>query len=74
MKGQLLQFVLTVLSHNQTSNSAERLPYYHLTPETLNNVTVVVETPKTLVYGVDQALSTQESNSRHPKYSITNLG
>jgi len=74
IKGQPLQFVVTVLSHQQTSSSADRLPYYHLTPETLNNVTVVMGTPKNLVYGVDQALSTQENNPRHPKCSITDLG
>ena len=74
IKVQLLQFVVTVLSHQQTSNLAERLPYYHLTPETLSNVTVVMGTPKNLVYGVDQALSTQGNNPRHPKCSITDLG
>lgn len=74
IKVQVLQFVVTVLSHHQTSNSAERLPYYHLTPETLDNVTVVMGTPKNLAYGVDQALSTQDNNTRHPKCSITDLG
>lgn len=71
---QLLQFVVTVLSHHQTSNSTDRLQYYHLTPETLNNVTVVMGTPKNSVYGVDQALSTQDNNPQHPKCSITDLG
>ena len=74
IKVQLLQFVVTILSHQQTSTSAERLPYYHLTPETLNIVTVVMGTPKNLVYGVDQALSTQDNNPWHPKCSITDLG
>ena len=74
IKVQLLQFVVTVLSHQQTSNSAERLPYYHLTPETLHNVTVVMGMPKNLAYGVDEALSTQDNNPRHPKCSIADLG
>lgn len=74
IKGQPLQFVVTVLSHHQTSNSTDRLPYYHLTPETLNNVTVVIGTPKNLVKVADQALNTQENNPRHPKCSIIELG
>ncbi|KAL9964534.1 hypothetical protein ACROYT_G028189 [Oculina patagonica] len=71
---QPLQFVVTVLSHSQTSNSTDSLPYYHLTPETLDNVTVVMGTPRGLVKDSDQALSAQESKPQHPKCSITDLG
>lgn len=73
-KGQPLQFVVTVLSHSQASSSADSLSYYHLTPKTLDNVTVVMGTPHKLVKGSGQPLSTQESKQQHPKYSITDLG
>ena len=66
--------MVTVLSHQQTSSSTDRQQYYQLTPETLDNVTVVIGTPPNVVAGFDQALSTEESKPRQPKYSITDLG
>ena len=72
--GHPVQFVVTVLSHQQTSSSAEKLPYYHLTPETLNNITVVIGTLSNLSNNPDQVTSIQESRPQGLKHNIADLG
>ena len=73
-KGYPLQFVVTVLSHHETSSSTDKIPYYHLTPETFDNVTVVIGTPRNSVNGSEELVNAQESKPQHPKHSITDLG
>ena len=73
--GHSVQFVVTVLSHDeQTSNSADRLSYYQLTPETLNSVTVVIGTPSNSLNNPSPVISPLESRAQNLKHSIADLG
>lgn len=73
--GHSVQFVVTVLSHDElTSNSADRLSYYQLTPETLNSVTVVIGTPSNSLNNPSPVISPLESRAQNLKHSIADLG
>ena len=73
--GHSVQFVVTVLSHDeQTSRSVDRLSYYQLTPETLNSVTVVIGTPSNLLNDLSPVISPLESMTQNVKPSIADLG
>ena len=72
--GQLCQFVVKVLSHQETMKSGGEPSYYHLTPETLNNVTVVIGTPQNSLKGFCEFISAQEIKLQFPKYSVNDLG
>ena len=73
--GHSVQFVVTVLSHDeQTSSSADRLSYYQLTPETLNSVTVVIGTPSNSLNNPSPVISPLESRAQNLKHSIADLG
>ena len=73
--GHSVQFVVTVLSHDeQTSSSGDRLSYYQLTPESLNSVIVVIGTPSNLLNNVSPVISPLESTTQNFKPSIADLG
>ena len=73
--GHSVQFVVTVLSHDeQTSSSGDRLSYYQLTPESLNSVIVVIGTPSNLLNDVSPVISPLESTTQNFKPSIADLG
>ena len=74
LAGDPFQFVVTVLSHQQASSSTDKLPYYHLTPGILNNVTVVIGGSSNVVKGPDQAAASKESRPQCLKHRIGDLG
>lgn len=68
------QFIVTVLSSQKTPQSSDKLPYYHLTPCRLKNVTVVVGMPCNFPFSPRQGVTTQDKSSQHSKHRITDLG
>lgn len=74
VQGQLCQFVVKLLSHQETSTSTDEPCYYHLTPETLNNVTVVIGTLQNSLKGFYESISAQEIKPHFPRHSFNDLG
>ena len=70
--GGRIQFTVTVLSHQQSSNAVDVVEYYHLTPETLQMVTVVLGAPVSSLQGQDEGFNQHESHGL--KCSVRDLG
>ena len=64
-----LEFSLSILSHHGKSSAAEVVPYYWLSPKTLERVTVVLGAPGTLGQAV-----VQRNSRKDPNCSVEELG
>ena len=73
-EGHPLQFIVTVLSHQQSSSSRDKFPYFLLTPDTLKKVTVVMGMPSNLLRSPDHVVTTQDSGTQCLKHRIADLG
>jgi hypothetical protein len=65
---------MSVLSHAPSMNDAENIPYYTITPSTLNRVKVVIGDVKSSPKAVTELLQLQAENKTQLCCCIKDLG
>ena len=72
--GEHIQLIVSVLSHQPSPDVADSLRYYHLTPDTVQQITIVLGTHIEALQQLGQAVNSQEIHASRLKCAMKDLG